>query len=296
MWPRAASERPPRPGARLWQREPAAILPACPPVPNRAPSAGTRGGSRECTAGSRWMSADPRSSPARVRLPPEGHVPLVQAIADPAVRRPRHDPGGPAMTTRPIRAHPPRPAIDRRARARARRAGPGQRRRWRSARSPSASRSRSPRLAGRRFGIACSSGTAGLHMAVRALGIGEGDEVITTPVQLRGFGELHPLRARQCRVFVDIEEDALGLDPALVEAAVHPRTSGILPVHVFGRPCRIDELAGDRRAPAAGSDRGRLRGARLAAGRPRGSGRFGRPRSSPSIPTSRSRPARAAWS
>ena len=98
------------------------------------------------------------------------------------------------------------------------------------------------RLAGRRFGIACSSGTAGLHLAVRALGIGEGDEVITTPFSFVASANCLLYERARPR-FVDIEEETLGLDPALVAAAAGPRTRAILPVHVFGRGCRIDELA-----------------------------------------------------
>ena len=96
--------------------------------------------------------------------------------------------------------------------------------------------------AGRRFGVSCSSGTAGLHMAIRALGIGEGDEVITTPFSFVASANCL-LYERAMPRFVDIEEDTLGLDPDLVEAAAGPRTRGILPVHVFGRPCRIHEVA-----------------------------------------------------
>jgi perosamine synthetase len=98
------------------------------------------------------------------------------------------------------------------------------------------------RLAGRRFGIACSSGTAGLHMVIRALGIGDGDEVITTPFSFVASANCL-LYERARPVFVDIEDDALGIDPSLVEAAAGPRTRGILPVHAFGRACKIDALS-----------------------------------------------------
>ncbi len=97
-------------------------------------------------------------------------------------------------------------------------------------------------MAGRRFGVSCSSGTAGLHMAVRALGIRDGDEVITTPFSFVASANCL-LYERARPVFVDIEEDSLGLDPALVERAAGPRTVGVLPVHVFGRPCRIEAIA-----------------------------------------------------
>jgi perosamine synthetase len=96
-------------------------------------------------------------------------------------------------------------------------------------------------LAGRREGIACSSGTAGLHLGVRALEIGEGDEVITTPFSFVASANCL-LYERAVPRFVDIEEDSLGLDPDLVEAAATTRTRAVLPVHVFGRPCRIEAL------------------------------------------------------
>jgi perosamine synthetase len=97
------------------------------------------------------------------------------------------------------------------------------------------------RLAGREFGVACSSGTAGLHMAIRALGIGDGDEVVTTPFSFVASANCI-LYERARPVFVDIEEDTLGLDPALVATAGTSRTKAVLPVHVFGQPCRIDEI------------------------------------------------------
>lgn len=97
--------------------------------------------------------------------------------------------------------------------------------------------------AGRRFAVACSSGTAGLHMAVRALGIGDGDEVITTPFSFIASSNCL-LYERAIPRFVDIEEDTLGIDPSLVERAATERTCALLPVHVFGKACAIEELAG----------------------------------------------------
>jgi perosamine synthetase len=96
-------------------------------------------------------------------------------------------------------------------------------------------------MAGRRYGIACSSGTAALHMIVRALGISDGDEVVTSPFSfVASANSILFERARP--VFVDIEEDRLGIDPELVEAAIGPRTKAIMPIEVFGRACRIDEV------------------------------------------------------
>jgi perosamine synthetase len=102
-------------------------------------------------------------------------------------------------------------------------------------------------LSNRAYGIACSSGTAGLHMGVMALGIGEGDEVITTPFSFVASANCL-LYERAIPRFVDIEEDSLGLDPDLVEAAASDRTRAVLPVHVFGRPCRIGAIEETARA------------------------------------------------
>jgi perosamine synthetase len=96
-------------------------------------------------------------------------------------------------------------------------------------------------LAGRREGVACSSGTAGLHLGVRALEIGDGDEVITTPFSFVASANCL-LYERAVPRFVDIEEESLGIDPDLVEAAATTRTRAVLPVHVFGRPCRIEPI------------------------------------------------------
>ncbi|HTC85594.1 MAG TPA: DegT/DnrJ/EryC1/StrS family aminotransferase [Candidatus Acidoferrum sp.] len=96
--------------------------------------------------------------------------------------------------------------------------------------------------AGRRFGISCNSGTAGLHMVVRALGIADGDEVITTPFSFVASANCLLYERARPR-FVDIEEDTLGLDPEQVVGAGGSRTKAVLPVQVFGRPCRIDEIA-----------------------------------------------------
>ena len=102
-------------------------------------------------------------------------------------------------------------------------------------------------LVGRQEGIACSSGTAGLHMGVRALGIGEGDEVITTPFSFVASANCL-LYERAIPRFVDIEEDSLGIDPNQAEQAATRRTRAILPVHVFGRPCRIEPIEALARA------------------------------------------------
>ena len=97
------------------------------------------------------------------------------------------------------------------------------------------------RVAGRRHAIACSSGTAGLHLAVRACGVTDGDEVLTTPFSFVASANCI-LYERATPRFVDIEEETLGLDPELVERAAGSRSKALLPVHVFGKPCRIADL------------------------------------------------------
>ncbi len=95
---------------------------------------------------------------------------------------------------------------------------------------------------GRQEAIACSSGTAGLHMGVRALGLGDGDDVLTTPFSFVASANCL-LYERAVPRFVDIEEDSLGMDPDQTAASMTSRTKAILPVHVFGRPCRIELLS-----------------------------------------------------
>jgi len=82
---------------------------------------------------------------------------------------------------------------------------------------------------------AVSSGTAGLHLAVRSAGIQPGDEVITTPFSFVASANCL-IYEGATPVFCDIDERTLNLDPAAAGAAVTGRTSGILPVHIFGYP------------------------------------------------------------
>ena len=85
---------------------------------------------------------------------------------------------------------------------------------------------------------AVSSGTAGLHLALRAAGVQEGDEVITTPFSfVASANSILYERARP--VFVDIDEHTLNLDPQAAAAAVTERTSGLMPVHIFGYPADL---------------------------------------------------------
>jgi perosamine synthetase len=94
---------------------------------------------------------------------------------------------------------------------------------------------------GTRYGVGVSSGTTGLHALVRATGIGPGDEVITTPFSFVASANCI-LYERARPVFVDIDETSLNLDPHLLADAVSDHTRAILPVHVFGQPCPMDEI------------------------------------------------------
>jgi perosamine synthetase len=94
---------------------------------------------------------------------------------------------------------------------------------------------------GVRHATAVSSGTAALHLAVHALGIGPGDEVITTPFSFVASANCI-LFERATPVFVDIDPVTLNIDPGAIEAAITPRTKAILPVHVFGVPADMDAI------------------------------------------------------
>src|SRR4051794_35056534 len=96
-------------------------------------------------------------------------------------------------------------------------------------------------LSGRAHAVACSSGTAGLHMALRALGGGEGDVVLTTPFSFIASADCI-LYERAVPRFVDIEEDSLGIDPARVADVPASGARAVIPVHVFGRPCQISSI------------------------------------------------------
>jgi dTDP-4-amino-4,6-dideoxygalactose transaminase len=84
--------------------------------------------------------------------------------------------------------------------------------------------------------IAVNSATSGLHLALEAIGVGPGDEVITTPYTFTATAEVmrylgaHP-------VLVDINPDTFNIDPSKIEAAITPRTKAILPVHFAGLGC-----------------------------------------------------------
>jgi len=94
---------------------------------------------------------------------------------------------------------------------------------------------------GSREAVAVSSCTAALHLALVAARIGEGDEVITSPTTFCATANV-VVHQRANPVLADICEDDMGLDPAQVEAKITPRTRAIIPVHMAGHPCRMDEI------------------------------------------------------
>ena len=91
--------------------------------------------------------------------------------------------------------------------------------------------------------VAVNSGTSGLHLCVRALGIGEGDEVIVPSYSFVAVANAVRYE-RAIPVFVDIDAETLNLDPAKIEAAVTPRTRAILAVHTFGYPADLSSMFG----------------------------------------------------
>ena len=95
------------------------------------------------------------------------------------------------------------------------------------------------RACGTEHAVVVSSGTAALHLAVLALGIGPGDEVIVPAYTFPATANVVALVGAR-PVLVDVDPETFNLDPAKVELT--PRTKAILPVHLFGRPARLEEL------------------------------------------------------
>ena len=96
-------------------------------------------------------------------------------------------------------------------------------------------------MCGVKHAIATTSGTTALHVALLAHGIGDGDEVITSPFTFIASAN-SILYTRAKPVFVDIDPITYNLDPNLLEAAITPRTKAILPVHLFGLSCDMDPI------------------------------------------------------
>ena len=89
--------------------------------------------------------------------------------------------------------------------------------------------------------LAVSSGTAAMHLALLALGVGPGDEVITSPITWPATANVIE-HTGATPVFCDVREDDLNLDPALLPQCVTELTRAILPVHLAGQPCDLDPI------------------------------------------------------
>jgi dTDP-4-amino-4,6-dideoxygalactose transaminase len=94
---------------------------------------------------------------------------------------------------------------------------------------------------GARDAVAVANGTDALHLALRALGVGAGDEVVTTSISA-AFTGLAVLQAGARPVFVDVDPRTLNLDPEAARRAVTPRTKALLPVHLYGHPADMTPL------------------------------------------------------
>jgi dTDP-4-amino-4,6-dideoxygalactose transaminase len=94
-----------------------------------------------------------------------------------------------------------------------------------------------------KYCVALNSGTSALHLALLALGVNPGDEVITTPNTFIATAETICYTGAK-PVFVDIDPKTGNLDPALIERVITDRTKAILPVHLYGRPADMDPILG----------------------------------------------------
>jgi dTDP-4-amino-4,6-dideoxygalactose transaminase len=95
---------------------------------------------------------------------------------------------------------------------------------------------------GSAYAVGANSGLAALKLALKAAGIGPGDEVITVPnSDIATTSAIHQVGARA--IWVDVEPDTMNMDPSLVEAAITPRTRALLPVHLYGHPADMVALS-----------------------------------------------------
>jgi perosamine synthetase len=97
------------------------------------------------------------------------------------------------------------------------------------------------RYVGSPYAVAVNSGTAALHLALEAVGVSAGDEVIIPTMTFAATGEVVRYLSA-IPVLVDCREDTLNLDPSQIERAVTSRTKAIIPVHFAGHPCEMDKI------------------------------------------------------
>jgi len=99
------------------------------------------------------------------------------------------------------------------------------------------------RYCGCEFAVGLNSGTAALHLALLAVGVGAGDEVITVPNSFIATVE-SIVYTGATPVLVDVDPATFCLDAARFEAAITPRTKAVIPVHLYGQPCDMDAITG----------------------------------------------------
>lgn len=92
------------------------------------------------------------------------------------------------------------------------------------------------------YAVSVANGTDALVLALRALDIGSGDEVITTPFTFFATAEAIS-RVGATPIFIDIDEETLNLDPSLIEKHITSKTKAILPVHLFGQSCNLKKIS-----------------------------------------------------
>jgi len=97
------------------------------------------------------------------------------------------------------------------------------------------------KLLGVKHSVTLNSGTDALHLALRALDIGAGDEVITTAFTFVATTEAIGI-VGATPVFADINKDTFNIDPKEIEKYITPKTKAIIPVHLYGQPCDMDAI------------------------------------------------------
>lgn len=96
---------------------------------------------------------------------------------------------------------------------------------------------------GSRYAIGLNSATAGLHLALKVMGVSSGDEVITTPLTFVSTVN-SIIHCGAIPIFADIDKNDWNIDPKEIEGKISKRTKVILPVHLHGRPCKMDQIMG----------------------------------------------------
>jgi len=92
-----------------------------------------------------------------------------------------------------------------------------------------------------KFGVSVNSGTTALHLAIKVLSLGKGDEVLcSTFTNMASFFSI--LYEGATPIPIDIEEDTLNIDPALIESKITDRTKAIMVVHIYGHPVDMDPI------------------------------------------------------